>query len=114
MRRRVRLDWFDSFSDGRRRITLLPCNHWTMRNPFRGPNRSLWGAYLIETSGGVTIFVSGDTAYFDGFEELGRIVRHRPGNFQPGGLRAPLVHGPQPHQPGRNRAGLSANWGPGD
>ena len=75
MPRRTRLDWFDSFSDGRRRITLLPSNHWTMRNPFRGPNRSLWGAYLIETAGGVNIFVSGDTAYFGGFKEMSELFR---------------------------------------
>ncbi len=71
MRRRTQLDWFGSFSDGRLRVTLLPCNHWTMRNPFRGPNRSLWGSYLVETAAGIKIFVSGDTAYFEGFEELG-------------------------------------------
>ncbi|MGA6924767.1 MAG: MBL fold metallo-hydrolase, partial [Desulfosarcina sp.] len=41
--RRTQLDWFDRFRDGRREITLLPANHWTMRNPIVGPNRSLWG-----------------------------------------------------------------------
>jgi L-ascorbate metabolism protein UlaG (beta-lactamase superfamily) len=42
-----------------------------MRNPFIGPNRSLWGSYLIKTADGYTIYISGDTAYFDGFSELG-------------------------------------------
>lgn len=72
MRNHTRLDWYDSYRDGKRQITLLPCNHWTMRNPFIGPNRSLWGSYLIQTSGGQTIYISGDTAYFDGFHEIGR------------------------------------------
>jgi L-ascorbate metabolism protein UlaG (beta-lactamase superfamily) len=72
MKNRTRLDWFDSYYDGRMRITLLPCNHWTMRNPLTGPNRSLWGSYLITTANGYTIYISGDTAYFDGFEQLGR------------------------------------------
>jgi L-ascorbate metabolism protein UlaG (beta-lactamase superfamily) len=72
MKNRTRLDWFDSFDDGRMKITFLPCNHWTMRNPIIGPNRSLWGSYLIRLRSGYTIYVSGDTAYFDGFEQLGQ------------------------------------------
>ncbi len=71
MKNRTSLDWFDSFDDGKLQITLLPCNHWTMRNPLIGPNRSLWGSYLVRTAGGYTIYISGDTAYFDGFEQLG-------------------------------------------
>jgi len=72
MHHRTQLDWYDTYTDGRREITLLPCNHWTMRNPITGPNRSLWGSYLIKTAAGKTIYVSGDTAFFDGFEEIGR------------------------------------------
>ncbi len=72
MQRRTPLDWFDVYSDDRWEITLLPCNHWTMRNPIAGPNRALWGSYLIKTPGGRTIYVSGDTAWFDGFHEIGR------------------------------------------
>lgn len=71
MKNRTRLDWYDSYDDGRLQITLLPCNHWTMRNPLTGPNRSLWGSYLIRLGSGYTIYISGDTAYFDGFEQLG-------------------------------------------
>ncbi|MBI5552577.1 MAG: MBL fold metallo-hydrolase [Desulfobacterales bacterium] len=72
MQRRTPLDWFDVYNDDRWEITLLPCNHWTMRNPIAGPNRALWGSYLIKTPGGRTIYVSGDTAWFDGFHEIGR------------------------------------------
>jgi L-ascorbate metabolism protein UlaG (beta-lactamase superfamily) len=71
MEHRTRLDWYHSYDDGSLRITLLPCNHWTMRNPLVGPNRSLWGSYLITAADGYTIYLSGDTAYFDGFEQLG-------------------------------------------
>jgi len=70
MNRRTQLDWFESYTDGQREITLLPANHWTMRNPVVGPNRSLWGGYLIKTAGGPVIYISGDSAYFDGFEQL--------------------------------------------
>jgi len=69
--RRTQMDWFDTFSEGKLEITLLPCNHWTMRNPFVGPNRSLWGSFLIKTAGGFTIYISGDTGYFEGFREIG-------------------------------------------
>ncbi|MBI4773764.1 MAG: MBL fold metallo-hydrolase [Deltaproteobacteria bacterium] len=72
MKHRSKLDWFESYSDRERKITLLPCSHWTMRNPFMGPNRSLWGSFLIQTAAGPTIFVSGDAAYFHGYKELSR------------------------------------------
>ncbi len=72
MNRRTRLDWFDSFKEDGREITLLPCDHWTMRSPLEGPNRSLWGSYLIKTAAGPSIYVSGDTAYFRGFREIGK------------------------------------------
>ncbi len=71
MRNRTQLDWFEAHTDGKREIILLPCNHWTMRNPFVGPNRSLWGSFLVRGASGFNIFVSGDTAYFDRFREIG-------------------------------------------
>ena len=71
MRQRTQMDWFDTFSEGKLEITLLPCSHWTMRNPIVGPNRSLWGSFLIKTAGGFTIYISGDTSYFEGFREIG-------------------------------------------
>jgi L-ascorbate metabolism protein UlaG (beta-lactamase superfamily) len=66
------LDWLDSAKIGGFDITFLPCNHWTMRNPVTGPNKALWGSYLIRTASGRTIYLSGDTAYFDHFAEIGR------------------------------------------
>jgi len=71
MNRRTQMDWFDIFEEGERKITLLPCNHWTMRNPLIGPNRSLWGSFLFKTKSGATIYISGDTGYFEGFKEIG-------------------------------------------
>ncbi len=70
--RRTELDWFDSYSEQGQEIILLPCNHWTMRNPVAGPNLALWGSYLIRTRSGHTVYISGDTAYFDGFQQIGR------------------------------------------
>jgi L-ascorbate metabolism protein UlaG (beta-lactamase superfamily) len=71
MRNRSQLDWYDTIQAKRRSFTLLPCNHWTMRNPIVGPNTSLWGSYLIKTASGHTIYHSGDTAWFDGFDQIG-------------------------------------------
>jgi L-ascorbate metabolism protein UlaG (beta-lactamase superfamily) len=71
LRHRTVLDWYDSYRDGEREITFLPCNHWTMRNPVTGPNTGLWGSYLIRSASGPTVYVSGDTAYFDGFGQIG-------------------------------------------
>jgi L-ascorbate metabolism protein UlaG (beta-lactamase superfamily) len=72
MNNRTQLDWYNRYREGGLEITLLPCNHWTMRNPITGPNRSLWGSFLVRTASGYTIYISGDTAYFDGFDQLGR------------------------------------------
>jgi L-ascorbate metabolism protein UlaG (beta-lactamase superfamily) len=72
MHNRTRMDWFDTVRQGDREITFLPSNHWTMRNPIIGPNRSLWGSYLIRTASGYTVYLSCDTAYFDGFDQIGR------------------------------------------
>ncbi len=72
LKHRTSLDWFETAASGNWRVTLLPAHHWTMRNPFVGPNTALWGGYLIHTAGGRTIYVSGDTGYFDGFADIGR------------------------------------------
>ncbi len=72
MRNRTALDWYDVYRDGNISITLLPCNHWTMRTPIQGPNRALWGSYLITTASGHTIYLSGDTAWFEGFDQIGQ------------------------------------------
>lgn len=69
--RRVVLDWYDSWSDGRREVVFLPANHWSLRNPLEGPNLGLWGSFLVRTAAGPAVFLSGDTAYFDGFEQIG-------------------------------------------
>ena len=68
---RNELDWYEHHAQNGREIIFLPCNHWTMRNPLIGPNTGLWGSFLIRTKTGATLFISGDTGYFDGFEQIG-------------------------------------------
>jgi L-ascorbate metabolism protein UlaG (beta-lactamase superfamily) len=71
MNHRTRLDWYDTFEHNGLAITLLPCKHWTMRNPLMGANNSLCGSFLVKTTAGKTIYISGDTSYFRGFREIG-------------------------------------------
>jgi len=63
------LDYWDCFQRGAARITLTPCRHWGARmlhDSHRG-----FGGYIIEVDGR-TIFHCGDTAFFEGFKEIGR------------------------------------------
>ncbi|MFH1091659.1 MAG: MBL fold metallo-hydrolase [Pseudomonadota bacterium] len=71
LKNRTRLDWFESYRIEGREVVLAPCNHWTMRSPWRGPNHSLWGSFVIKTRTGPVIFVSGDAGWFDHYRELG-------------------------------------------
>ena len=73
MLNRTKLDWLESWTHHGMTVVLLPSNHWTMRNPIVGPNRSLWGSYIIQTASGPTIYVSGDAAWFDHFNEIGEM-----------------------------------------
>lgn len=100
MQRRTHLDWYDVYTNGHWEITLLPCNHWTMRNPLSGPNCNLWGSFLIKTATGKTIYVSGDTAYFDGFDQIGRqfdidLAIMNLGAYEPRWFMAPSHMNPQ-------------------
>ena len=63
------LGTWESVEFGPVRVTLTPCRHWGARvlhDSHRG-----FGGYIIEV-GGRVIYHCGDSAYFDGFEEIGR------------------------------------------
>jgi len=56
--------------DGRLEITLTPCHHWGARvlhDQHRG-----FGGFVLRAAGGRSVFHCGDTAYFEGFKEIGR------------------------------------------
>lgn len=62
------LHYWDSFQCGPARITLTPAQHWGARllhDSHRG-----FGGFVVEI-GGRTIYHCGDTAFFDGFTEIG-------------------------------------------
>jgi L-ascorbate metabolism protein UlaG (beta-lactamase superfamily) len=65
------LSWWQSEPiNDRLRVAFVPSQHWSRRGLF-DVNRALWGGFVIESSRS-RIYHSGDTAYFDGFHEIGR------------------------------------------
>ncbi len=62
---------WDTFEHGSLKITMTPAKHWGARvlhDSHRG-----FGGFIIEY-GGRSVFHCGDTAYFDGFREIGERV----------------------------------------
>jgi L-ascorbate metabolism protein UlaG (beta-lactamase superfamily) len=63
------LHYWEDYQQGPLKITLTPCHHWGARmlhDSHRG-----FGGFIIEVDGR-TIFHCGDTAYFEGFKEIGQ------------------------------------------
>jgi L-ascorbate metabolism protein UlaG (beta-lactamase superfamily) len=63
------LDWWQSTAIGGAEVTLVPARHWSMRYPW-DRNEALWGGFVIRGPEGA-LYHSGDTAFFDGFTEIG-------------------------------------------
>jgi L-ascorbate metabolism protein UlaG (beta-lactamase superfamily) len=63
------LDWWESVQLGPLSYTFLPAQHWSRRLGQKG-GATLWGSWLVE--GSKTVYYSGDSGYFRGFEEFGR------------------------------------------
>jgi L-ascorbate metabolism protein UlaG (beta-lactamase superfamily) len=69
-RRVVELGWWRSIELGGLEITLVPARHWSRRR-IADTNRSWWGGYVVR-AGRDAVYHAGDTAWFDGFAEIGR------------------------------------------
>jgi L-ascorbate metabolism protein UlaG (beta-lactamase superfamily) len=68
----IELHWWESFGSGDWKVTLVPAKHWgarTLKDEHRG-----WGGFLIEHQGR-RVYHAGDSAYFEGFEEIGQRMR---------------------------------------
>ena len=63
------LAWWQSTSVGSLTITATPAKHWGARL-FKDTHRG-YGGYTIAAEGAPTIYHSGDTAWFNGFREIG-------------------------------------------
>jgi L-ascorbate metabolism protein UlaG (beta-lactamase superfamily) len=65
----IELEWWDSFSQHDWRVTLTPGKHWgarTLHDEHRG-----YGGFVLEHQGR-RIYHAGDSAYFEGFKEIGK------------------------------------------
>ena len=68
----IELEWWESFSQGDWKVTFTPSKHWgarTLRDSHRG-----YGGFVLEHQGR-KIYHAGDSAYFDGFAEIGKKLR---------------------------------------
>jgi len=65
----VELDWWESFAQKDWKVTFTPSKHWgarTLHDSHRG-----YGGFVLEHQGR-KIYHAGDSAYFDGFTEIGK------------------------------------------
>ncbi len=67
----VELDWWESSRRGAWTITCLPSQHWSRRLG-SGNNQMLWCSWLLD-SGSHRYYFAGDTGYFHGFAEYGKV-----------------------------------------
>jgi L-ascorbate metabolism protein UlaG (beta-lactamase superfamily) len=68
----MELEWWQSFQLGNVEIVHTPSRHWgarVMRDVYRG-----YGGYVLR-SGKHSVYHAGDTAYFDGFTDIGTRLR---------------------------------------
>ncbi len=68
----VELDWWESFTHKDWKVTLTPSKHWgarTLHDHHRG-----YGGFVLEHQGR-KIYHAGDSAYFEGFKEIGDKLR---------------------------------------
>ena len=68
----IELQKWESFSHADWSVTLTPCKHWgarTLRDEHRG-----YGGFMLEHQGR-RIYHAGDSAYFDGFKEIGKALK---------------------------------------
>jgi N-acyl-phosphatidylethanolamine-hydrolysing phospholipase D len=66
------MDWWQAFECGNGvKIVCLPAQHWSRRIT-QGTNKTLWASFLIITPS-VTVYYGGDSGYFIGYKEIGRL-----------------------------------------
>jgi len=63
------LGWWSSTRLGSVRATYVPAQHWSRRGLF-DMNAALWGGFVIEGSA-AAVYHSGDSALFEGFQQIG-------------------------------------------
>jgi L-ascorbate metabolism protein UlaG (beta-lactamase superfamily) len=66
------LKWWEEIELQDLKITMTPCRHWGARM-FRDTHRG-YGGYVLQ-GGGQSVYHSGDTAWFEGFREIGERLK---------------------------------------
>jgi L-ascorbate metabolism protein UlaG (beta-lactamase superfamily) len=69
LRRVLEMDWWQREEVVGIGVTFVPAEHWSRRG-LNDVNTSWWGGYVLER-GGLRVYHSGDTAWFDGFRRIG-------------------------------------------
>ncbi|WP_148210399.1 MBL fold metallo-hydrolase [Tolumonas auensis] len=64
------LAWWQQTQVGNATMTFVPAQHWSRRG-LMDMNTSWWGGFVMEHDG-FRLYHAGDTAWFDGFREIGR------------------------------------------
>ena len=72
----IEMDWWQEEEIEGLNVTFVPSQHWSRRG-LTDMNESWWGGYVIER-GGLRVYHSGDTAWFDGFS----LIADRCGEIQ--------------------------------
>lgn len=67
----VELDWWQHRPVDGAELICLPAQHWSLRLGV-GRNTSLWASFLIR-SGKTVVYFGGDSGYFAGYREFGRV-----------------------------------------
>lgn len=62
------LGWWDHITVGTCQVTFVPAQHWSRRG-LMDMNTSWWGGFVVEDKD-YRVYHSGDTAWFDGFQEI--------------------------------------------
>ena len=69
LRRVVEMAWWQQEEIEGLNVTFVPAEHWS-RRWLLDTNATWWGGYIVER-GGLRVYHSGDTAWFDGFAQIG-------------------------------------------
>lgn len=64
------LEWWQQTQVGNAIMTFVPAQHWSRRG-LMDMNTSWWGGFVMEHDG-FHLYHAGDTAWFDGFRDIGR------------------------------------------
>lgn len=67
----VEYDWWDVKRFKGWQLTCLPAQHWSRRIG-QGRDKTLWASFMIE-AGDKVIYFGGDSGYFVGYQEFGRL-----------------------------------------